>query len=134
MKNRSQIIYTMMDAYILIMTFVVCYIVSLSQSSSADLHGKYLVIFILGFWGSVLCVAIRYIILFLNAKRIDEKFRKYIYILCCALGVLALAFVLYISISLSGWQIRYENSSNFYGVQIFMVVQILYQWLLVGKK
>ena len=60
MTKQYKIIDNITTLYVFIMTFAVSFIISLVQSNDTNLSGKNLLIFLCGFWGSVICIIIRY--------------------------------------------------------------------------
>ena len=65
--KKYRIIVNITTLYVFIMTFVVSFILSLAQNNDSNLSGEKLLIFLCGFWGSAICIVIRYVILYRNA-------------------------------------------------------------------
>ena len=59
MTKIYKIVENITTIYVFIMTFVVCFILSLVQNNDIDLSGEKLLVFLCGFWGSVICIVIR---------------------------------------------------------------------------
>ncbi|MDE6701938.1 MAG: hypothetical protein K2K10_13160, partial [Acetatifactor sp.] len=56
----NKIIDNITTLFVFIMTCVVSFILSAAQSNDVNLSGRDLLIFLIGFWGSVICITIRY--------------------------------------------------------------------------
>lgn len=118
--------------YVFIMTFAVSFILSFAQSNDTDLSGKNLFMFLCGFWGSIMCIIIRYGFLYHKAITLNYGIKKLFMLVYLTVGssisVLILIGVLY----LNGFAIRHEVLSYYNAYQIYMIGVLLSQWL--GEK
>lgn len=127
--KKYRIIVNITTLYVFIMTFVVSFILSLAQNNNANLSGEKLLIFLCGFWGSVICIVIRYVILYRNALLQHNLIKKILMLIYLIVGngifVLILAGILF----LSDFSIKRDVLSNYNACQIIMLVILLSQWL-----
>jgi len=77
MERIDRMIDNITTLFVFVMTFVVSFILSLAQSSETNLSGENLLIFLLGFWGSVICIAIRYVFLYRKVIAQNNIMKKY---------------------------------------------------------
>lgn len=127
--KKYRIIVNITTLYVFIMTFVVSFILSLAQNNNANLTGEKLLIFLCGFWGSVICIVIRYVILYRNTLSQRNLIKKLLMLIYLIVGsgvfVLVLAGILF----LSDFSIKRDVLSNYNACQIIMLVILLSQWL-----
>lgn len=127
--KKYRIIVNITTLYVFIMTFVVSFILSLAQNNNANLSGENLLIFLCGFWGSVICIVIRYVILYRNTLSQRNLIKKLLMLIYLIVGsgvfVLVLAGILF----LSDFSIKRDVLSNYNACQIIMLVILLSQWL-----
>lgn len=132
MKKKYRIIDNITALYVFIMTFAVSFVLSLAQSNDTDLSGKNLLMFLCGFWGSVMCIIIRYVFLYHKAITLHNGIKKVFMIMYLtvwsSISVLILIGVLY----LSGFTTRQDFLSYYNAYQIYMIGVLLSQWL--GEK
>lgn len=86
MKKIDRMIDNITTLFVFVMTFAVSFILSLAQSSETNLRGENLLIFLLGFWGSVICIAIRYVFLYRKAIAQNNIMKKILMFLYLILG------------------------------------------------
>ena len=127
--KKYRIIVNITTLYVFIMTFVVSFILSLAQNNDSNLSGEKLLIFLCGFWGSAICIVIRYVILYRNALFQHNLIKKILMLIYLRVGsgvfVLVLAGILF----LSDFSIKRDVLSNYNACQIIMLVILLSQWL-----
>ena len=127
--KKYRIIVNITTLYVFIMTFVVSFILSLAQNNDSNLSGEKLLIFLCGFWGSTICIVIRYVILYRNALFQHNLIKKILMLIYLIVGsgvfVLVLAGILF----LSDFSIKRDVLSNYNACQIIMLVILLSQWL-----
>lgn len=132
MVRKYRIIDNITALYVFIMTFIVSFILSLAQSNDTDLSGKNLLMFLCGFWGSVMCIVIRYVFSYHKAITLHNGIKKVSMIVYLTVGssisVLILIGVLY----LSGFTTKHDVLPYYNAYQIFMIGVLLSQWL--GEK
>ena len=97
--KKYRIIVNITTLYVFIMTFVVSFILSLAQNNDSNLSGEKLLIFLCGFWGSAICIVIRYVILYRNALFQHNLIKKILMLIYLIVGsgvfVLVLAGILF---------------------------------------
>lgn len=132
MTKQYKIIDNITTLYVFIMTFAVSFIISLVQSNDTNLSGKNLLIFLCGFWGSVICIIIRYVFLFYKAISQNNATKKILMVVYLMVG--SSIFVLFFAalLNLSGFSIKHDVLSYYNDYQIFMLIILLSQWL--GEK
>ena len=127
--KKYRIIVNITTLYVFIMTFVVSFILSLAQNNDSNLSGEKLLIFLCGFWGSAICIVIRYVILYRKALFQHNLIKKILMLIYLIVGsgvfVLVLAGILF----LSDFSIKRDVLSNYNACQIIMLVILLSQWL-----
>ncbi|MCM1325526.1 MAG: hypothetical protein NC094_00300 [Bacteroidales bacterium] len=132
MAKKYKIMDNITALYVLVMTFAVSFTLSSAQSNDTNLYGNSLLIFLIGFWGSVICILIRYVFLYykvISQKRTIKKMLMMVYLIAgSSIFVLSLAAVL----KWSHFSIIHDVLSNYNAYQIFMVAILLSQWL--GEK
>lgn len=129
MTKQYKIIDNITTLYVFIMTFAVCFIISLAQSNDTNLSGKNLLIFLCGFWGSVICIIIRYIFLFYNTKFQNNAAKKILMVVNLMVGSSIFVLFMIALLNLSGFSIKHNVLSYYNAYQIFMLVILLSQWL-----
>ncbi len=129
MKKIYRIIDNITTLFVFVMTFVVSFILSLAQNSDTNLSGEKLMIFLWGFWGSVICIVIRYVFLYRNAISQSNIIKKTLMLIYLILGNCIFLFVLVGTLFLSDFSIKHDVLSNFNACQIIMLVILLSQWL-----
>lgn len=129
MKNIYRIIDNITTLFVFVMTFVVSFILSLAQNSDTNLSGEKLLIFLWGFWGSVICIVIRYVFLYRNAISQSKIIKKTLMFIYLILGSSVFALVLVGALFLSDFSIKHDVLSNYNACQIIMLVILLSQWL-----
>jgi len=111
--KKYRIIVNITTLYVFIMTFVVSFILSLAQNNNANLSGEKLLIFLCGFWGSVICIVIRYAILYRNTLSQHNLMKKLLMLIYLIVGsgvfILVLAGILF----LSDFSIKHDVLSNY---------------------
>lgn len=132
MEKIYRIINNITTLFVFVMTFVVSFILSLAQNDNMDLDGEKLAIFLLGFLGSIICVIIRYVILYNKAISHNDTIKKIFIIIYLIVGNILFVLVLIGTIVLSNFSIKYDALSNYNACQIFMLVILLSQW--IGEK
>lgn len=127
--KKYRIIVNITALYVFIMTFVISFILSLAQNNESNLNGEKLLIFLCGFWGSVICIVIRYVFLYRNALSQRNLMKKLLMLIYLIVGsgvfILVLAGILF----LSDFSIKRDVLSNYNACQIIMLVILLSQWL-----
>ena len=129
MKKVYRIIDNITTLYVFIMTIVVSFILSVAQNNGVNLSGEKLLVFICGFWGSAICVVIRYVILYRNVISKCNIMKKTLLLIYLIVGSCIFAVVLVGTLFLSAFSIKYDVLSNYNACQIIMFVILLSQWL-----
>lgn len=132
MGKKYRIIDNITALYVFIMTFAVCFVLSFAQSNDTDLSGKELLIFLCGFWGSVLCMIIRYAFLYHKARNIDNGIKKVFMMVYLTTGSSISILILIAILFLSGFTTKHDVLSYYNAYQIFLIGVLLSQWL--GEK
>lgn len=132
MVKKYKIIDNITALYVFIMTFAVSFVLSLAQSNDTDLGGKNLFIFLCGFWGSVMCIIIRYVFLYHKAIALNNGIKKVFMIVYLTVGSGISALILIGVLNLSGFTTRHDILAYYNAYQIFMIGVLLSQWL--GEK
>lgn len=132
MVRKYRIIDNITALYVFIMTFVVSFVLSLAQSNDTDLSGKNLFMFLCGFWGSVMCIIIRYVFLYHKAITLHNGIKKVFMIVYLTVGSSISVLILVGVLNLSGFTTRQDVLSYYNAYQIFMIGVLLSQWL--GEK
>lgn len=129
MKKIYRIIDNITTLFVFVMTFVVSFILSLAQNSDTNLSGEKLLIFLWFFWGSVICIVIRYVFLYRNAISQNNIIKKTLMFIYLILGSSIFSLVLVGALFLSDFSIKHDVLSNYNACQIIMLVILLSQWL-----
>lgn len=129
MTIKYRIIDNVTTLYVFIMTFVVSFILSLAQNNDSNLSGEKLLIFLCGFWGSVICIIIRYVFLYGKAISQSNTIKKIFMVIYLTVGSGLFALVLLGILILSDFSIKHDVLSNYNACQIMMLVILLSQWL-----
>lgn len=129
MTIKYRIIDNVTTLYVFIMTFVVSFILSLAQNNDSNLSGEKLLIFLCGFWGSVICIIIRYVFLYGKAISQSNTIKKIFMVIYLTVGSGLFALVLLGILILSDFSIKHDVLSNYNVCQIMMLVILLSQWL-----
>ena len=129
MAKIYKIVENITTIYVFIMTFVVCFILSLVQNNDIDLSGEKLLVFLCGFWGSVICIVIRYVFLYRNAMSQSKIIKKILMLIYLIVGSGVFALVLLGILFLSEFSIKHDVLPNYNACQIIMFVILLSQWL-----
>lgn len=118
--------------FVVIMTCVVSFVLSAAQRNDVDLRDGDLLLFLFGFWGSVICIAIRYAVLYFEAIRQNRVIKKIFMLLYLTVGSGIFIGVLILVLKLSDFSLEHGVLTHYNSYQIFMVVLLLSQWL--GEK
>ncbi len=129
MKKVYRIIDNITTLYVFIMTIVVSFILSSAQNNDVNLSGEKLLVFICGFWGSAICIVIRYVILYRNVISQSNIMKKTLLLIYLIVGSCIFAVVLVGTLFFSGFSIKCDVLSNYNACQIIMLVILLSQWL-----
>lgn len=129
MKKVYRIIDNITTLYVFIMTIVVRFILSSAQNNDVNLSGEKLLAFICGFWGSAICIVIRYVILYRNVISQSNIMKKTLLLIYLIVGSCIFAVVLVGTLFFSGFSIKCDVLSNYNACQIIMFVILLSQWL-----
>ena len=132
MAKKYRIIDNITALYVFIMTFAVSFVLSLAQSNDTDLSGKKLFLFLCGFWGSVMCIIMRYVFLYHKAITLSNGIKKVFMIVYLTVGSSISVLILFVILNLSGFTIKHDVLSYYNSYQIFMIGVLLSQWL--GEK
>ncbi len=132
MIKKYKIIDNVTALYVFIMTCAVSFILSAAQSNDVNLSGKNLFIFLFGFWGSVVCIIIRYAFLYYKAIAQNSVMKKVFMIVYLIAGSSIFILMLIVVFRLSGFSIKHDVLSYYNAYQIFMIVVLISQWL--GEK
>ena len=127
--KKYRIIVNITTLYVFIMTFVVSFILSLAQNNNANLSGEKLLIFLCGFWGSVICIVIRYVFLYRNALFQHNLIKKLLILIYLIVGSCIFVLILAGILFLSDFSIKRDVLSNYNACQIIILVILLSQWL-----
>lgn len=128
----NKIIDNITTLFVFIMTCVVSFILSAAQSNDVNLSGRDLLIFLIGFWGSVICITIRYVILYLEAIKQDRVIKKIFMLLYLIVGSGMFILMLIVVFQLSDFSLKHDVLSYYNAYQVFMLVSLIFQWL--GEK
>ncbi|MCM1102337.1 MAG: hypothetical protein NC079_11270 [Clostridium sp.] len=119
-------------SFIFVMTCVVVAVLSVAQRENFDLSHESLILFIVGFYGSIVCIVIRFVILYHRVLQMRNPLRKtgvlIYFMIWTLLSVMALAMVM----QSTGFSLKHNVLSGYNAYQIFMLVILLAQWL--GEK
>ena len=129
MKNSLKIIDNLTISYVFIMTFFVSAIVSKVQSLNTDLEGEELWIFLAGFVGSMICIIIRYVIVYKLISTQVHKVKRYLGMIYLALWLIASVGSLHVVLYNSGYSIGHEHLHGYNAYLYFMLVIVIAQWL-----
>lgn len=128
----NKIIDNITTLFVFIMTCVVSFVLSVAQINDVNLSGRDLLIFLIGFWGSVICITIRYVFLYLKAIKQDRVIKKIFMLLYLIVGSGMFILVLIVVFQLSDFSLKHDVLSYYNACQIFMLVSLIFQWL--GEK
>lgn len=108
MVKKYRIIDNFTALYVFIMTFAVSFVLSLAQSNDTDLIGKKLFIFLCGFWGSVMCIIIRYVFLYHKAITLNNGIKKRFMMVYLTVGSSISVLILIVILNLSGFTTKHD--------------------------
>lgn len=128
----NKIIDNITTLFVFIMTCVVSFVLSVAQSDDVNLSGRDLLIFLIGFWGSVICITIRYVFLYLEAIKQDRVIKKIFMLLYLIVGSGMFILMLIVVFQLSDFSLKHSVLSYYNAYQVFMLVSLIFQWL--GEK
>lgn len=128
----NKIIDNITTLFVFIMTCVVSFVLSVAQRNDINLSGRDLLIFLIGFWGSVICITIRYVFLYLEAIKQKRVIKKIFMLLYLIVGSGIFILVLIVVFQLSDFSLKHDVLSYYNACQIFMLVSLIFQWL--GEK
>lgn len=128
----NKIIDNITTLFVFIMTCVVSFILSAAQSNDVNLSGRDLLIFLIGFWGSVICITIRYVFLYLEAIKQNRVIKKIFMLLYLIVGSGMFILMLIVVFQLSDFSLKHSVLSYYNAYQVFMLVSLIFQWL--GEK
>lgn len=114
------------------MTCVVSFVLSAAQRNDVNLKDGSLLLFLFGFWGSVICIAVRYAVLYFAAIRQNGVLKKIFMLLYLTAGSGIFIWALVVVLELSDFSLEHDVLTHYNSYQIFMVVLLLSQWL--GEK
>lgn len=111
--------------YVVFMTVVVSFALSIAQSLDSNLEKKDLFIFIVGFWGSMICLIVHYGVLYFKAIKQEDKDMKTFLLICLVIDSMIylvgfVRMVLESKLSMEHYVYGYYN-----GFQYFMLIMIL---------
>lgn len=115
--------------FVFVMTCIVVFILTVAQSNDTNLTGKSLFLFLFGFFGSMLCIIVRFIILYSRTMKESRAIRR-IFIVSYLI-VWSILFVLMFCVVLqeSNFSIEHIYLWNYNAYQNFMLVILIAQWL-----
>lgn len=115
--------------FVFVMTCIVVFILTVAQSNDTNLTGKSLFLFLFGFFGSMLCIIVRFIILYSRTMKESREIRR-IFIVSYLI-VWSILFVLMFCVVLqeSNFSIEHIYLWNYNAYQNFMLVILIAQWL-----
>ena len=128
----NKIIDNITTLFVFIMTCVVSFVLSAAQSNDVNLSGRDLLIFLIGFWGSVICITIRYVFLYLEAIKQNRVIKKIFMLLYLIVGSGMFILMLIVVFQLSDFSLKHDVLSYYNAYQVFMLVSLIFQWL--GEK
>lgn len=128
----NKIIDNITTLFVFIMTCVVSFVLSVAQSNDINLSGRDLLIFLIGFWGSVICITIRYVFLYLEAIKQNRVIKKIFMLLYLIVGSGMFILMLIVVFQLSDFSLKHDVLSYYNAYQVFMLVSLIFQWL--GEK
>lgn len=129
MTTKYKLIDNLTSLFIFIMTCAVVYILSVAQQNNINLSGKNLFLFILGFLGSIICIMIRFVILYFKAIQLSSVIKKLFMIIYLTIWCILSVVVLVIILQLSNFSTEHQFLFHYNAYQIFMLVILLAQWL-----
>lgn len=118
MAKKYRIIDNITALYVFIMTFGVSFVLSFAQSNDTDLSGKKLFLFLCGFWGSVMCIIMRYVFLYHKAITLSNGIKKVFMIVYLTVGSSISVLMLIVILNLSGFTIKHDVLSHYNSYQI----------------
>ncbi|MDE7252847.1 MAG: hypothetical protein K2O32_07895 [Acetatifactor sp.] len=128
----NKIIDNITTLFVFIMTCVVSFVLSVAQSNDVNLSGRDLLIFLIGFWGSVICITIRYVFLYLEAIKQNRVIKKIFMLLYLIVGSGMFILMLIVVFQLSDFSLKHDVLSYYNAYQVFMLLSLIFQWL--GEK
>lgn len=132
MKRKFNFIENITILFVFVMTFLVCFTISKVQSENIELIRKDKLLFVIGFGGSIICIILRFVLLYYKTLQQSRKIKKVgvmIYLIVWSLlAVIMLGMVL----RLSEFSLEQRYLSNYNAYQIFMLVIVFAQWI-AGK-
>ena len=132
MKKIYRLIDTITATFILVMTCVVVVVLFVAQKENVNLSQVRLILFIVGFYGSIICIALRFVTLYCRVLQLSNLLKKMIIIIYFTVWTLLSVASLVVVIRLTNFSVQHDVLSDYYGYQIFMIVILSAQWL--GEK
>ena len=132
MVKKYRLIDTLTTLFIFVMTCVVVFVLFVAQRENVDLSHESLILFIVGFYGSIICIAIRFVALYCRVLQLSNLLKKIVAIIYFIVWTLLSIAVLVVVIQLTNFSVQHDVLSSYNGYQIFMIVILSAQWL--GEK
>ena len=110
------------------MTFIVIFIIFAAQRENVNLSDESLKLFIIGFCGSILCIIIRFAILYYKAFQQTSLLKKAGSILYFTLCFILAVVILILVLQDSHFSLKHSALSGYNDYQIFMLVLSMAQW------
>ena len=128
MQKKYNLIDNLTAFIILVMTFIVVFIIFVAQRENVDLSHESLILFIIGFCGSILCIIIRFGILYYIAFQQINLLIKAGSILYFTLWTILATVNLILVLQNSHFSLKHSALSGYNDYQIFMLVLLMAQW------
>lgn len=125
----NKIIDNITTLYVFVMTCIISFLITVVQSVDVDLMGKNLFVFLFGFWGSVLCIIIRFVLLYFKALQQRRAANKIFMILYLTIASIIFMLRLIVVLRLSDFSFKHYVLSYYSRYQFFMLELLISQWL-----
>lgn len=132
MIKKYSLIDTLTTLFIFVMTCVVVAVLSAAQRENVDLSHESLMLFIVGFYGSIICIAIRFVALYCRVLQLSNLLKKIVAIIYFIVWTLLSIVALVMVMQITNFSLKYNILSGYNAYQIFILVILLAQWL--GEK
>lgn len=132
MQKKYNLIDNLTAFFILVMTFIVLFIIFKAQRENVDLSHESLILFIIGFCGSILCIIIRFGVSYYKTFQQTNLLKIAGSILYFMLWTILATVILILILQDSHFSLKHSALSGYDDYQIFMLVLLMAQWL--GEK
>ena len=128
MTKKYKLIDNLTTLFILDMTFIVTFVIFAAQRENVNLSDESLKLFIIGFCGSILCIIIRFAILYYKAFQQTSLLKKVGSILYFTLWTILATIFLILTMQDSHFSLKHYALSGYNTYQFFMLVLLMAQW------